>query len=150
MTENQPKSMDIDEIMEMLPHRFPFLLVDRITEYVPGKYTRGYKNISVNEPYFTGHFPQKPIFPGVLQVEAMAQLSAAMVFSMPEHHDKFAVFAGVDNVRFKRMVRPGDRLDMYSELIKIKGPIVKAHAEGTVDGQLAVEADLLVSLMPKP
>lgn len=150
MTSIEPNSMNIDEIMKMLPHRYPFLLVDRITEYVPGQYVKGYKNISIGEHCFTGHFPQKPIFPGVLQIEALAQVSAAMVFTMPEHKDKWAVFAGVDNARFKKMVQPGDKFEMHAELIKIKGPIVKAHAKGFVDGQLAVEVDLLVSLLSKP
>ena len=85
-----------------------------------------------------------------MQIEALAQVSAAMVFTMPEHKDKWAVFAGVDNARFKKMVQPGDKFEMHSELIKIKGPIVKVHAKGFVDGQLAVEADLLVSLISKP
>lgn len=150
MTDDMPKSMDIDDILKLLPHRFPFLLVDRITEYVPGKYVKGYKNVTVNEPFFTGHFPENPVLPGVLQIEALAQISAAMVFTIPEYSDKFAVFAGLDNVRFKKLVRPGDKFEMYSEFMKIKGPLVKAHAKGTVDGQLAVEADLLVSLLPKP
>lgn len=150
MTEDTPKSMDIDDILKLLPHRFPFLLVDRITEYVPGKYVKGYKNITINEPCFTGHFPDYPVFPGVLQIEAMAQMSAAMVFTIPEYSNKFAVFAGVDNARFKKQVKPGDKFEMYSEFLKVKGPLVKAHVKGMVDGQLAVEADLLVSLLPKP
>jgi len=147
MTDTQPKTMDIDEIMQLLPHRYPFLLVDRITEYVPGKYAKGYKNITVNEPFFTGHFPEKPVMPGVLQLEAMAQMSAAMVFTMPEYQNKLALFAGVDNARFKKVVRPGDKFEMESEFTKAKGPLIKAHTKGFVDGQLAVEADLLVSLI---
>ena len=150
MTDNEVKSMDIIEIMNLLPHRYPFLLVDRITEYVPCQYAKGYKNISVNEPFFCGHFPENPVMPGVLQIEALAQLSGAMVLTLPEYSDKLAVFAGIDNARFKRIVRPGDRLDMESELIKIKGPIVKAHAKASVDGQIAAEVDILVSMIPNP
>ena len=148
MTDNEPLSMDIDQIMKLLPHRFPFLLVDRVTEYIPGQYAKGYKNVSVNEPFFCGHFPEIPVMPGVLQIEALAQLSGAMVLTMPEHKDKLALFAGIDNARFKKIVRPGDKFEMTSELIKVKGPVAKAHAKATVDGQLAVEADLIVSLLP--
>ena len=150
MTIDVTLPMTIDDIMKMLPHRYPFLLVDRITGYEPGKFVKGYKNVTYNEPFFQGHFPNCPIMPGVLQIEAMAQMSAAMVFTLPQYENKLALFAGVDNARFKKIVKPGDKLEMYSELIKAKGPIVKAHAKGTVDGQLAVEADLIVSLIDKP
>lgn len=149
MTDNKPLSMNIDEIMQLLPHRYPFLLVDRITEYVPGQYAKGYKNVSMNEQFFCGHFPNVPVMPGVLQIEAMAQLSGALVLTQPQYKDKLALFAGIDNARFKRVVKPGDRLDMEAELIKVKGPIVKAHVKATVDGQLAVEADLIVSMISK-
>lgn len=149
MTDNKPLSMNIDEIMQLLPHRYPFLLVDRITEYIPGQYAKGYKNVSMNEQFFCGHFPNIPVMPGVLQIEAMAQLSGALVLTQPQYKDKLALFAGIDNARFKRVVKPGDRLDMEAELIKVKGPIVKAHVKATVDGQLAVEADLIVSMISK-
>lgn len=149
MTDNKPLSMNIDEIMQLLPHRYPFLLVDRITEYIPGQYAKGYKNVSMNEQFFCGHFPNVPVMPGVLQIEAMAQLSGALVLTQPQYKDKLALFAGIDNARFKRVVKPGDRLDMEAELIKVKGPIVKAHVKATVDGQLAVEADLIVSMISK-
>lgn len=149
MTDNKPLSMNIDEIMQLLPHRYPFLLVDRITEYIPGQYAKGYKNVSMNEQFFCGHFPNVPVMPGVLQIEAMAQLSGALVLTQPQYKDKLALFAGIDNARFKRVVKPGDRLDMEAELVKVKGPIVKAHVKATVDGQLAVEADLIVSMISK-
>ena len=144
-----PITLDYQQIMEMLPHRYPFLLVDRITEYVPGQYAKGYKNITMNENFFCGHFPNVPVMPGVLQIEAMAQLSGALVLTQSQYKDKLALFAGIDNARFKRVVKPGDRLDMEAELIKVKGPIVKAHVKATVDGQLAVEADLIVSMISK-
>ena len=149
MTDNQPLSMDIEQIMQLLPHRYPFLLVDRITEYVPGQYAKGYKNITMNEQFFCGHFPNVPVMPGVLQIEAMAQLSGAIVLTLPQYKEKLALFAGIDNARFKRVVKPGDKLEMESELIKIKGPIVKAHVKATVDGQIAAEADIIVSMINK-
>jgi 3-hydroxyacyl-[acyl-carrier-protein] dehydratase len=147
MSETQaPLKMDIMEIMKLIPHRYPFLLVDRITECVPGKYVKGYKNITMNEALFQGHFPGNPIFPGVLMVEALAQISAGMVMTMPEYAGKLALFAGIDGVRFKRVVRPGDRLEFYSEIIKLKGPIAKTKCTATVDGELAVEAELMCAL----
>lgn len=138
---------NVMEIAKMIPHRYPFLLVDRITECVPGKYCKGYKNVTVNEEFFNGHFPDNPIMPGVLQIEAMAQLSAGILMPMPEYHGKLVLFAGIDGVRFKNVVRPGDRLEMESELVKIKGPIIKAHTKAMVDGKLTVEADLMFSVM---
>ncbi len=138
--------MDIMEIMEMLPHRYPFLLVDRITECVPGKYSKGYKNLTMNEAFFQGHFPGNPIMPGVLQLEALAQCSAPVLLSLPENKGKLALYAGVDGVRFKNIVRPGDRFEMSVELTKLKGPICKAHGVGSVDGKICVEADMTFAL----
>ena len=147
MTETQtPMKMDILEIMNLIPHRYPFLLVDRITECVPGQYVKGYKNITMNEAVFQGHFPGNPIFPGVLMVEALAQISAGMVMTMPQYVGKLALFAGIDAVRFKRIVRPGDRLEFHSELIKLKGPIAKTKCTASVDGELAVEAELMCAI----
>ena len=139
-------SFDVMEIMDMIPHRYPFLLVDRITECVPGKYSKGYKNLTMNEEFFQGHFPNNPIMPVVLQIEAMAQCSAPILCTLPEYKGKLTLFAGVDNVRFKNIVRPGDRLDMLIELTKVKGPIGKCHATGSVDGKIVVEADLTVAM----
>lgn len=139
-------SFDAIDIMNMLPHRYPFLLVDRVTECVPGKYDKGYKNLTWNEPFFQGHFPNNPIMPGVLQLEAMAQCSAPILMTMPEFKGKLTLYAGVDNVRFKNIVRPGDRFDMEVELIKVKGPICKAHGVGKVDGKVCVEADMTFAL----
>ena len=138
--------MDIMEIMEMLPHRYPFLLVDRITECVPGKYSKGYKNLTMNEAFFQGHFPGNPIMPGVLQLEALAQCSAPVLLSLPENKGKLALYAGVDGVRFKNIVRPGDKFEMSVELTKLKGPICKAHGVGSVDGKICVEADMTFAL----
>ena len=139
-------SFDIMQIMEMIPHRYPFLLVDRITECVPGKYSKGYKNLTMNEEFFQGHFPNNPIMPGVLQLEALAQCSAPILMRQPEYKGKLTLFAGADNVRFKNIVRPGDRLDMEIELLKSKGPISKCHAVGYVDGKVCIEADMTVCL----
>jgi len=144
--EIKPLTMDILQIMELIPHRYPFLLIDRITECVPGKYVKGYKNITINEPFFNGHFPNKPIMPGVLQIEALAQLSSGILMTLPEYKGKLALFAGIDGVRFKRMVTPGDRLDLYSEIIKLKGPICKAKCKATVDEQIVTEAELMFSI----
>jgi len=141
-----PMQMDIMGIMDLIPHRYPFLLVDRITECVPGKYVKGFKNITMNEAVFQGHFPGNPIFPGVLMVEALAQISAGMVMTMPEYKGKLALFAGIDGVRFKRLVRPGDKLELYSEIIKLRGPIVKTKCTALVDGELAVEAELMCAV----
>ena len=139
-------SFDIQEIMEMIPHRYPFLLVDRITECVPGKYAKGYKNLTMNEAFFQGHFPNNPVMPGVLQIEAMAQCSAPILMKLPQFQGKIGLFAGMENVRFRNIVRPGDRLDMEIELVKLKGPIGKSHAVGKVDGKIVVEADMTVAM----
>ncbi len=139
-------SFDTMQIMEMIPHRYPFLLVDRITECVPGKYAKGYKNLTMNEGFFQGHFPGNPIMPGVLQLEAMAQCSAPILLTMPQFKGKLALFAGLENVRFKNIVRPGDKLEMFIELTAVKGPVSKCHAKGTVDGKVAVEADMTFAM----
>lgn len=145
MTEEK-LSFDTMEIMEMIPHRYPFLLVDRITECVPGKYSKGYKNLTMNEEFFQGHFPRNPIMPGVLQLEAMAQCAAPILLTMDAYKDKLTLFAAMENIRFKNIVRPGDRLDMDVQLVKLKGPIGKVHAIGSVDGKIVVEADLTVAM----
>lgn len=137
-------SLDINQIMEMIPHRYPFLLVDRITECVPGKYVKGYKNLTMNESFFQGHYPGNPIMPGVLQLEAMAQCSAPLMLTLKSYQGKTPLFASMDNVRFKNSVRPGDRFDMEVELVKLKGPIGKSHAVGYVNGEVVVEADMTV------
>jgi 3-hydroxyacyl-[acyl-carrier-protein] dehydratase len=141
-----PLSLDIMQIMELIPHRYPFLLVDRITECVPGKYAKGYKNITFNEDLFNGHFPGNPIFPGVLMVEALAQISAGAVMTMPEFKGKLALFAGIDNVRFKKIVRPGDKLELHSEILKLRGSLVKTKCTAIVDGEIVVEAELMCAI----
>lgn len=140
-------SFDIMEIMSMIPHRYPFLLIDRITECVPGKYCKGYKNLTMNEAFFQGHFPGNPIMPGVLQTEALAQIGAGILMTLQEYKGKLVVYAGIDNCRFKSIVRPGDRLDMEVELTKIRGPIIKAHGKAMVGDKLAMEADMIFSVV---
>ena len=140
--------LNIQEIKEILPHRYPFLLVDRVIEMEIGekKFVRAYKNVSANEEFFNGHFPEEPVMPGVLQIEALAQAGAVALLSMEEFKGKIPLFAGTNKVRFKRKVVPGDKLDLYCEIIKIKGPIGIGKGIATVDGQLACEAEILFAI----
>ena len=138
--------LDIKQILSILPHRYPFLLVDRITELVPGERAAGYKNISVNEPFFQGHFPGKPVMPGVLIVEALAQVGAVAVLSEPGNEGKLALFAGIDKFRFKRTVLPGDRLELKVTLTRRRGPVGKGEAEARVEEELAASGELMFVL----
>ncbi len=149
LTNDEVITLDINQIMELIPHRYPFILVDRVTECVLGKYCKGYKNLTINEEFFCGHFPEVPVMPGVLQLEAMAQMSAGALAPLPQYRNKLFLYAGVDGVRFRRQVVPGDRFDIETEVVKIKGPLVKVHAKGSVDGHVAVEADLMFSVIDK-
>lgn len=146
MADDTILKFDVREIRKFLPHRYPFLLVDRVTECVAGKYCKGYKNLTINEEFFQGHFPNYPVMPGVLQIEALAQLTGCIIMTQDQFKGKFAFFAGIDKARFKTQVVPGDKFEMESEIIKIKYPLVKAHARGFVDGKLAVDAELLISI----
>ena len=137
--------LDIKEIQEVLPHRYPFLLVDRILESGDSKIV-GLKNVSVNEPFFQGHFPGYPVMPGVLIIEAMAQVGAAWILSKPEYKGKIAFFAGIDKVRFRRQVVPGDQLIIEVEVIKLRGKIGKAKGKATVDGEPAAEGEFMFAL----
>jgi 3-hydroxyacyl-[acyl-carrier-protein] dehydratase len=137
-----------EEIHQMLPHRYPFALVDRIIDFVPGKRAVGLKNISFNEPHFQGHFPGRPIMPGVLMVEAMAQVGGVVLRQMPDIPDGLFMFAGIDKVRFRRPVVPGDQLIMTVELLSIKGRrFGKMQGRAEVEGQLAVEGELMFALV---
>jgi len=147
MTEEQEfLTFDIKEIMELLPHRYPFLLLDRITKCIPGVSSEGYKNLTINEEFFQGHFPNNPVMPGVLQIEAMAQLSISILMTKPEFKGKLGLFAGIDNARFKKVVLPGDKLEMRSELIKMRGPIAKCKCTASVDGKVVTEAELMCAI----
>jgi len=142
-------SMEITDIMRHLPHRYPFLLVDRILELVPGERVVGIKNVTMNEPHFPGHFPHHPVMPGVLIIEAMAQAAGLLAFqSSNEAVDQNTVvyFAGIDGARFKRPVVPGDRLVLECTILANKRGIWKFAAKATVDGQLATEAELMCTL----
>ncbi len=130
------------EIMGIIPHRQPFLLVDTIEELEPGKRAVGRKCVSYNEPYFAGHFPQEPVMPGVLIIEALAQVGAVAILSQPEFQGKTAYFAAINSAKFKGKVTPGCVLDMETEIIKIKGPIGVGAAKAYVDGKLVVQAEL--------
>ncbi|RJX19579.1 MAG: 3-hydroxyacyl-[acyl-carrier-protein] dehydratase FabZ [Desulforudis sp.] len=135
--------MDINAIKEILPHRYPFLLVDRVVELEPGKRAVAIKNVTVNEPFFEGHYPGYPVMPGVLIVEALAQVAALAVLSLPEYRDKTPLFAGIDSCRFRRQVVPGDQLRLEVEIVKLRGRIGKCRAQAYVDKELAAEAELL-------
>lgn len=140
---------DNKKIQQILPHRYPFLLVDRIEEIQPGKKAVGYKNITINEPFFQGHFPGNPIMPGVLIVEALAQVGAAAILAVEQNRDKLAVFTGIDKMRFRRQVKPGDSLKLEIEVIKIKGPMGKAKARASVEEETAAEGQLMFALVDK-
>ena len=130
------------QIMQILPHRYPFLLIDRVIELERGRRVVAIKNVSANEPQFTGHFPDRPIMPGVLMVEALAQTGAVAVLSLPENRGKLALFAGIDDLRFKRIVEPGEELVLTCELEAARGPIGRGKARATVDGELAARGTL--------
>ncbi|MCA9834810.1 MAG: 3-hydroxyacyl-ACP dehydratase FabZ [Thermomicrobiales bacterium] len=142
--------MDSLAIRELLPHRYPFLLVDRILELEPGVKSVGIKNVTANEPFFQGHFPEYPVMPGVLIVEAMAQTGGVALKVMDEYKDKLALFAGINNVRFKRQVKPGDTLLMTVELGQFRRGIGTCNATATVDGELACKGELMFALVPDP
>ena len=149
-TQQSPKQpvYNLEEIQKLLPHRYPFALVDRIMEYVPGESAVGLKNVTFNEPYFQGHFPGRPLMPGVMIVEAMAQVGGIVLTQLPDVEGSFFVFAGIDKVRFRRPVVPGDQLVMNVELICVKRRrFAKMQARAQVDGQLVAEGELTFSLI---
>jgi 3-hydroxyacyl-[acyl-carrier-protein] dehydratase len=151
VTEEASKAvLDAVEIQRIIPHRFPFLLVDRIVEMTPGQRAVGIKNVSMGEPFFQGHFPDYPVMPGVLIVEAIAQVGAVLMLSGDEFKDKMAFFAGIDNVRFKRQVRPGDTLRLEVEIGQIRRSIGTGTGQATVDGELACRGEFMFALAPAP
>lgn len=141
--------MDIHQILKQLPHRYPFLLVDRVLEIDKGKTIKALKNVTINEPFFTGHFPHRPVMPGVLMLEALAQAAALLAFDAMDTSptdDMVYYFAGIDNARFKQPVEPGDQLILHVELLRMKAGIFKFKARAEVDGNLAVAAELTCAM----
>jgi 3-hydroxyacyl-[acyl-carrier-protein] dehydratase len=153
METTEPMTTDVDvpalpleaaDIMRIIPHRYPFLLVDRIVELEPGRRAVGIKQVTANEPQFTGHFPGRPIMPGVLMVEALAQTAGVAVQTLPEYRGKLGLFAGIDDCRFKRLVVPGDTLRLEVTVEKLRGMFGRVRAVASVDGETAVEATLSI------
>lgn len=139
--------LDVNQIMEIIPQRSPFLMIDKVEDYVPGESAVAYKNVCINEPYFQGHFPGQPIMPGVLIVEAMAQTGAVAILSLEENKGRNALFGGIDKIRFKKQVVPGDVLKLEVKIIKRKGPIGVGEAVATVDGKLAAKGELTFAIV---
>lgn len=138
--------LNISEIKEILPHRHPFLLVDYIEDYVAGEYAVGYKCVTYHEEFFAGHFPQEPVMPGVLIVEALAQVGAVAVLVKKENKGKLGYFGGIKNCRFRRKVIPGDKLKLEARIIRQKGPVVVGEVVATVEGEVAVKAELTLMI----
>lgn len=139
--------LDIEQIKSIIPHRYPFLLIDQVDELEEGKRAVGYKNVTANEPFFQGHFPEYMVMPGVLIVEALAQVGAVAILQKDENKGKLGMFTGIDKCRFKRQVKPGDRLKLEVEMLRLKGPIGKAKAVATVDGEMACEAEIMFAVV---
>jgi beta-hydroxyacyl-ACP dehydratase FabZ len=142
--------IDVREIMKILPHRYPMLLIDRITELEPMVFARGYKNVTANEPMLMGHFPGNPLFPGVYMIEALAQLGGAVVMQPGDMARKTPYLAGVDKMKFRRPVIPGDRLDMEARVTKTRLNIGWVSVEASVDGKPCVSGDLMFSIATDP
>ena len=142
-------AIDINQIMKLLPHRYPFLLVDRVLEFTPRQSITAIKNVTINEPFFQGHFPDFPVMPGVLIIEALAQTAALLTFTEEKADDAVYSFAGIDGARFKKPVLPGDQLVMVATFQREKAGIYKFHVKATVDGELAAEADITCAVRTK-
>ena len=142
--------LNIEQIQTLIPHRYPFLLVDRITECIPGQGAKGIKCVTANEPFFQGHFPNYKVMPGVLIIEALAQVGAVAILSVPENRGKLALFGGIKNARFKQQVRPGDVLELECELTAQRGPVGFGTATAKVNGKTACKAELTFALTPGP
>ena len=148
MSEREPRTIDLQGIMDLLPHRYPILLVDRILDYESGQWIRGLKNISFNEAVFQGHFPARPVFPGVYIIEAMAQTGGCLLLrDIEDRARKVIYFMGIDGARFRKPVLPGDQLVMEVKVVQLKGRICKMRGEAFVDGQKVAEAEFMSMLM---
>lgn len=134
--------LNSNQIQEIIPHRYPFLLVDRVIEMEPGQYCKAIKNVTANESQFQGHFPEQHVMPGVLMIEALAQTGAILILSLEENKGKIAYFAGIDKCKFKQKVVPGDQLELEIQITRMKGPIGVGVAKATVNGKVAVTAEL--------
>lgn len=140
------KELNLEEILQILPHRYPFLLIDRVLDYEAGKWCIARKCVTINEPFFQGHFPGQPIMPGVLLLEALAQCGAVAILSKPENRGKIALFGGVNKARFKKQVKPGDILELRCELTRKDGPVGIGSAKATVNGKVVAFAELLFAI----
>jgi beta-hydroxyacyl-ACP dehydratase FabZ len=148
MSEREPRTIDLQGIMDLLPHRYPILLVDRILDYEPKQWIRGLKNVSFNEEIFQGHFPSRPVFPGVYIVEAMAQTGGCLLLQeIEDRARKVIYFMGIDGVKFRKPVLPGDQLVMEVKVLQLKGRICKMRGEAFVEGQKVAEAEFMSMLM---
>ncbi len=141
--------LDITQIKEIIPHRYPFLLIDQILEVEEGKRAIGLKNVTANEEFFNGHFPEYPVMPGVLIVEALAQVGAVAMLIKEDNRGRLAFFAGIDNCRFKKQVKPGDQLRLEVEISRLRGPIGKGKGIATVNGEVVCETELTFALGDK-
>ena len=139
--------LDVNGIMEIIPQRAPFLMIDKVEDFVPGESAIAYKNVCINEPHFAGHFPGNPIMPGVLIVEALAQTGAVAILSKEENKGRNALFGGIDKLRFKKQVKPGDTLKLEVKIIKQKGPIGIGEAIATVDGEVPCKGELTFAIV---
>ena len=138
--------LTVKEIKDILPHRYPFLMIDRVEEVVEGKSAKGYKNVTINENFFNGHFPEYPVMPGVLILEALAQMGAICILSMNDFKGKIGFLVGADKVRWKKQVTPGDKLNLEIEIVKLRGSIGVGKGKATVDGSLVCEGEIMFAI----
>ena len=138
--------LTVKEIKEILPHRYPFLMIDRVEEVIEGKSAKGYKNVTINENFFNGHFPEYPVMPGVLILEALAQMGAICILSMEDFKGKIGFLVGADKVRWKKQVIPGDKLELEIEIIKLRGSIGVGKGKATVDNQIVCEGEIMFAI----